>query len=401
MNELKRLLNLDEEEKRSEGVRFTPGEIHQQPRMWEETWATVKEHADGLKAFLDGCGVRQGADLTIYLLGAGTSEYVGNAVADTLRSSLGVHCTSLPTTTFIPSPFDWIHEGRRYLFIHFARSGDSPESVGSYQAARELTPEAYHLVITCNKEGALARLPVGDGRLYVLTLPEKTNDRSLVMTSSYSSMALAAIALGHLDDLDTFQEDVTTAVEAARRLLNEMTDPVREFALSCKSRVQFLGAGSTFGSMQECRLKVLEMTSGKIAANVDTFLGLRHGPQVFVNGECGVVASLSTDEYPRRFEIDLLTELRSKHQGAATLLICDRRTEEIDSLGATVVELSPEGPAVPNELRILTDVIVGQLIGLFKSMELSLKPDNPSESGIINRVVAGVKIYPIEKGKRA
>ena len=38
-------------------------------------------------------------------------------------------------------------------------------------------------------------------------------------------------------------------------------------------------------------------------------------------------------------------------------------------------------------------VIVGQLLGMFKSLDLGLKPDTPSEGGIINRVVKGVKVY--------
>jgi len=38
-------------------------------------------------------------------------------------------------------------------------------------------------------------------------------------------------------------------------------------------------------------------------------------------------------------------------------------------------------------------VIVGQLLGLFASLRLGLRPDNPSESGIIHRVVEGIRVY--------
>ncbi|HUX20736.1 MAG TPA: hypothetical protein VMW69_05825, partial [Spirochaetia bacterium] len=399
VNELDRLLNLSEEEKRSQGVLFTPGEIYQQPRMWEATLGIVRQHAPELKMFLRNCGLLRGADLTVYLLGAGTSEYVGNAVADTLRRHLGVTCVSLPTTTFIPSPGDWIQEGKNYLFVYFARSGDSPESIGSYDTVHELAPEAHHLVITCNRDGALAKAPARDDRLFVLCLPDETNDRSLVMTSSFSSMAVAAIAIAHLDSLDDFQADLLLAANAARGLLEKGVDEVRRFAAACGRRMQYLGTGGAFGTMQECRLKVLEMTAGKIAANADTYLGLRHGPQVFVNEECGVVASLSSDESRRRYELDLLKELQSKAQGRTSLCICDRKTRELELLGGTIIELNSGSRPVPDELRVVTDVIVGQLIGLFKSIELSLKPDSPSEGGIINRVVTGVRIYPIQRSQ--
>jgi len=45
------------------------------------------------------------------------------------------------------------------------------------------------------------------------------------------------------------------------------------------------------------------------------------------------------------------------------------------------------------------DVTVGQMLGLFKALDLGLKPDNPSERGIITRVVKGVRIYDPEKFK--
>ncbi len=397
MNELKRILNLPEVERRSEGVYFTPKEIYQQPKMWRATIALIEQQAEELKSFLENSGVYSGGPTTIYLLGAGTSEYVGNAVADTLRRSFGISCTSLPTTTFLPSPEDWIFEGGSYLFIHFARSGDSPESVASYRTARELAPKAHHLVITCNREGGLAREPVSDERLYIIVLPEETNDQSLVMTSSYSSMALAATALGHLGSLSNFRRDVEATAEAAQEVLDEKADMIRGFVQQCGARIQYLGTGNLYGSMEESRLKVLEMTSGRVAANVNTFLGLRHGPQVFINSECGVVAALSTDNYRRRYEIDLLRELRAKNQGSDMLIICDRTDPEIDALGGRVVALAKPNQSISNELRVLTDVVVGQLIGLFKSLECSLKPDNPSESGIINRVVSGVHIYPLDQ----
>jgi hypothetical protein len=38
--------------------------------------------------------------------------------------------------------------------------------------------------------------------------------------------------------------------------------------------------------------------------------------------------------------------------------------------------------------------VVGQLLGLFASLEYGFKPDAPSAGGVISRVVEGVTIYP-------
>ncbi|MEM1543903.1 MAG: hypothetical protein QW795_04390, partial [Candidatus Bathyarchaeia archaeon] len=65
-----------------------------------------------------------------------------------------------------------------------------------------------------------------------------------------------------------------------------------------------------------------------------------------------------------------------------------------------VIDISDDGRCwIPDYCRPLVDVIFGQLLGLFKSLNLGLKPDNPSDRGIITRVVRGVKIYDYEAYK--
>jgi tagatose-6-phosphate ketose/aldose isomerase len=145
--------------------------------------------------------------------------------------------------------------------------------------------------------------------------------------------------------------------------------------------------------MQECHLKMLEMTDGIVAARFESFLGLRHGPQVFVNEDCAVVAALSSESRARNYELDMLEELGRKEQGCATMVICGQSDRRIDRLSASVVELFPEGEPVQDVHRVMIDVMVGQILGLFKSIRLGLKPDSPSRAGTIHRVVEGVKIY--------
>ena len=177
-------------------------------------------------------------------------------------------------------------------------------------------------------------------------------------------------------------------------MIAEYGDALKKFADHSMTRACFLGSGTLNGAMQECHLKMQEMTEGRVAAMFNSFVGLRHGPQVFINKECAVVAALSTNEYVRKFEIDMLRELKAKKQGCCTLIICDRATPEIKELGSSVVELFPQGQAVDDDFRVMTDVMVGQILGTFACMHCGLKPDNPSVSGTINRVVQGVTIYP-------
>jgi tagatose-6-phosphate ketose/aldose isomerase len=70
------------------------------------------------------------------------------------------------------------------------------------------------------------------------------------------------------------------------------------------------------------------------------------------------------------------------------------RAGEAARLAEVCVEYDPDGTlGLPAEYAPPVQVIAGQLLGLFKSLALGLKPDNPSEAGVIHRVVEGVKVY--------
>jgi tagatose-6-phosphate ketose/aldose isomerase len=146
--------------------------------------------------------------------------------------------------------------------------------------------------------------------------------------------------------------------------------------------------------MQEARLKMQEMTAGRIAATHDSYLGLRHGPQVFVNDACVVIAALSSNPEMRRYELDLLRELRQKKQGMGTLVICGRSDGEVKEVADAVIELFPSREPLEDDCRVLTDIVACQILATFKSISLGLSPDNPSPDGIIHRVVEGIVIYP-------
>jgi tagatose-6-phosphate ketose/aldose isomerase len=215
------------------------------------------------------------------------------------------------------------------------------------------------------------------------------------MTSSFSTMAMVASCLPWLDEGDFLRETCRRLGDGAGRVFSVYGDMLEEFGRKPFERACFLGSNTLFGTMQECQLKMQEMTDGIVATRFESFLGLRHGPQVFVNDKCVVIASLSAKPSVRRYEMDMLREIKEKNQGMATLITCDKADDEIRGLAEYVVELFPAGQGVDDQFRIMTDVTVGQILGTFKSMQLGLKPDCPSASGVINRVVQGVTIYDI------
>ena len=93
----------------------------------------------------------------IILSGAGTSAFIGEALVGTYQKKLGVTVRAIATTDIITHPADYFIESRPTLLISFARSGDSPESLATVELAEKYCENLYNLIITCNKDGVLAR----------------------------------------------------------------------------------------------------------------------------------------------------------------------------------------------------------------------------------------------------
>ncbi len=382
---------------RAGGAGHTAREIVQQPAAWPRVIDALVGSRGEIRRLLSAAHVARGHGTGILLTGAGSSAYAAQAAAPSLRARLGRTVEVIPTTRLVTHPLDWPHRGGPALAVHLARSGDSPESAAALRLLRKLRPDLRHVVITCNVDGGLARLTANDPSAFVIALPEETNDRSLAMTSSFTSMALAVIALGWLDDMDALRSRVAQAARSARNIIEGEADRIAEFAGRPFNRACFLASGPIEDVLPEAALKMLELSAGRTAVIRDSFLGVRHGPQVFADSSCIIVACLSASPGVLRYELDLLRELRRKGQGAGILAIAP--TEEpalTECADLAVVLADPDevgSGGIPDELRVLSDVVACQVLAFHRSIALGLAPDNPSPDGVINRVVAGVTIY--------
>ena len=347
----------------------TRQEIFQQPELWPTTLARV----DAAQTQLD-LG-RRLAGKRILFTGAGTSAYAARAAA-----TAGTNCLAVPTT-------DLLVDAERHLagvdvLVSLARSGGSPESAAVVERVRALRPDALQLAITCNPESALTRSAL-DG---ILLLDPRTNDRSLVMTGSFSNLVLAGQALLQRQAVS---EAVTICARHGQSLLPVLDEACRAVAGAARERIVMLSSSPLQAWAQEAGLKALEMTAGAFPVVTETFLGLRHGPMSFVRGDTLVIALLSSDPLRRLYEQDLLRELRAKRIG---YLVGIADVEKADGLFDAVIPAM--APRLADELRTPFEIVAAQLFGYHLSLARGIDPDNPSPGGVINRVVQGVTIHP-------
>jgi len=394
-NPLNMLLDLPEREKAERGLEHTPREIWQQPATWSNTFERCREQRANLLEILRQAGIGRGttASPTVYLLGAGTSDYTGRAIAPLLRRRWGCDVWAVPSTTLLTDFEDFHLAGREYLWISFSRSGDSPEGVALLERALEQYREIRHVVVTCNQTGHMAQLCARyANRALALVLDEAVNDRGLAMTSSFSNMVLAGQCLGHLENFAEFGDMVGQMVEAGSQFLPAAAETAATITTLGCTRGCFVGAGALRAVADESALKLVELSAGKVTTMAETPLGLRHGPISNVDGQTLFVAFLSNDARRRGYELDLLREIDRKRLGRVRVVVSAQGCGDTSSLADYCLSLD-RAADLPDHYRPVVDVILGQLIGLFASMRCGLKPDQPSPNGAISRVVSQFKLY--------
>lgn len=368
-------LNITEETLRANGAYWTAREIAQQPDAWRQVCKDIAANRTALDAWLDGVLAHEG--LRIILTGAGTSAYVGKALAPHLSKTLSRRVEDISTTDIVANPDGWLLRDKPTLLISYARSGNSPESVGAYQLADQIVENCFHLVIVCNKDGELAKAAEQAKNSYCLLMPEATLDQSFAMTSSYTSMLVATLCV--FTGCGTQLESASNVTEAL--LLHELDD-IRALAGSGFKRIAYLGSGCLMGVATEAALKMLELSAGGVDCYAESPLGFRHGPKSMVDDTTAVVVLPSSHAYTRKYDNDLIDELRRDNQFKAL-----RDLSELPAVQQTGLEDIWLG---------LPYIVFCQLLAFYTALAHGVTPDNPCPSGEVNRVVQGVAIYDFE-----
>ena len=392
-NPLASLLAMPPEEKESRGITHTLHEIAQQPGTWLATYRRFRELHSEILAFLQSTGIGSREEKpTVFMIGAGTSDYIGRSLAPLLRRCWQCETFAVPSTDLLTDSEQWLIPGRKYFWISFSRSGESPEGIAVVQQALQKHPSVRHLLVSCNAQGKMLHLRDGHKQAFAVSLPPEVNDRGLAMTSSFSNMVVYGQCMAHATSIDSYAKTLQSLADAGHDFIERAAAYASELAGAGCTKICFLGSGALKAVATESALKVLELTAGKIQTMSESALGLRHGPMASLDGQTLLVAFLSGDEKIRAYELDLLEEIRRKNLVKARAVVMRAAAERLDNIADYVLPLSL--PAIiSDDYRPPVDVIFGQLLGLFFSLRCGLKPDSPSPNGAISRVVQTFRIH--------
>lgn len=374
---MKTTLTLDNEKLQHHGALHTASEINQQPQIWQQLNDALNLQKAAIDDFLKP--IMALPHLNIILTGAGTSAYVGQTIAPFLNSKTrpATHILAVATTDIVSNPALYLTNSTPTLLVSFARSGNSPESIACVDLANQCVTQVYHLIITCNDQGALHRRTKDANATNSLSvlMPKDSNDKSFAMTSSFTVMTLAALTIfaqkPPLADINQICGQI---------LSSKQLNTIKTLAQIDFDKIVFIGSGPLAAIAQEASLKMLELTGGKVNSYFETILGFRHGPKSVIDDKTVVIILNSQQSYQQQYESDLFRELK---------------TEQQSQFVYTMNNLLPNKPTMLQDVWLSFPYIVYcQALAFYKALALGITPDNPCPTGEVNRVVQGVSIYP-------
>lgn len=375
------------------GAEITTREIKQQPQIWQEALATYMEKEAKIQDFLSDIQAHH-SRVKVIFTGAGTSAYVGETAVPQLNSSKTDgpwEFQAAPTTDIVVNPQAYFKADEPTLLVSFARSGNSPESVATVALAKQIVNDLYQITITCAKDGKLAVAAEGDDKNLLLLQPELSNDQGFAMTGSFSSMYLTTLLIFDNHRLEEKTAWVNQMIHLSQGIFQ------REAAIQALvdqevERVIYLGSGPFFGLAHETQLKILELTAGRKATMYESVLGFRHGPKSLINENTAIIMYQSSSEYTHKYDLDLLEEVGHDHI-AKLVVAVGQDVPQVDNVTFFGFEVDGQ---VPDGYLVFPYLLFGQIYALLSSVQVENKPDTPSPTGTVNRVVKGVTIYPYQ-----
>ena len=384
------MLDYTKEELLELGAEITTREIYQQPDVWKEAFEAYQEKREEIAAFLQDIAAKHDY-IKVILTGAGTSAYVGDTLVPYFKEVYDErkwNFNAIATTDIVANPQTYLKKEVPTVLVSFARSGNSPESVATIDLAKALVDELYQVTITCAAEGKLALQAHGDDRNLLLLQPAASNDAGFAMTSSFTSMMLTALLVFDPTEFAVKAERFEVLSSLARKVLDNVED-VKELVDLDFNRVIYLGAGPFFGLAHEAQLKILELTAGQVATMYESPVGFRHGPKSLINEDTVVLVFGTTTDYTRKYDLDLVREVAGDQIARRVVLLSDQafgleNVKEV-ALGC--------GGVLSDVYRVFPYIVYGQLFALLTSLKVGNRPDTPSPTGTVNRVVQGVIIH--------
>ncbi|MFZ0960779.1 MAG: SIS domain-containing protein [Terriglobia bacterium] len=336
----------------------TRAEIFSQPQCWKKCLSAL-EKSQQLKQL----ATKIRASIDTLFIGCGSSYYISQAAAASWQLITGRPARAIPASELLIFPDLVLNAHSKCQPILVSRSGNSSEVVRAAEYL-EKQRDIRTLAISCAQHQPLDE--TSSDTVYLLPADEK----SVVMTRSFSSMLLGAQALAsRVANCQEVAEGIQKIPDCVQVVLDSVQEGIHQFVESHTfADYVFLGQGPLFGIASEGQLKVEEMSCSY--AQVFHTLEFRHGPKAIVGPETLITFLLSESGYEE--ERKVLEEMKSL--GANTLVIANQADDVIKRNADFLLELHLEAPECVRQVGYLVGC---QLLGLYTGLKKGYEIDCP------------------------
>ena len=290
----------------------------------------------------------------VIFTGCGTSFYLAASISNYFIKYMDIPSIYLPCSELELNSDSYI-KNRKTLIIPFTRCSTTTEVRSAVEKCRKL-PNVEALAISCDA----GSLKYND---YAI-LCTGTDEKSIVMTRSFSSMLYAGMIM-----IDILRGEISKKLmklpDIAVNFIPEIEQAARELALKIKnsSLLVALGQGKYFGIAGETSIKIKEMCI--IPTEVYHTMEYRHGPISIANDN--TVFIIYTNDKTAFNDLKLIKEILD----LGTLVICvgEKIIEELKDIAYAYFN-------IPENCLPLS-IVPAQYLGLYWSLAKGLDPDIP------------------------
>ncbi len=337
---------------------YTRAEIFSQPEMWAKTLTQLNGQAGEIKALLD-----EGQFEAVLFTGCGSTYYLALAAAAICQQVAKIPARGLPASEIWLYPDSAYLTSQKTLLVAVSRSGETTETLRAV-AAFKARGQGKVITLSCYPTMPLAS--AGDLNLVL----EGGQEDSVAQTRAWSVLYLGTVFLAALWAGESALIDAMAKLpEAGSHLLRDYADVAKELGSDLSlERFYLLGSGPRYGLAAEVSLKFKEMSLSH--SEPFHFLEYRHGPMSMVT------------------ENTLLFGLVSEANHAAEKLVLS----EMQARGARVLSLGEDDTnvlfksGVPEAVRNVLCLPVGQLMAFERSLAKGLNPDRPNNLETVVRL---------------
>lgn len=329
---------------------FMLKEIYEQPGLLSEIAAESTNQASALARVLEKAS-------RIYLVGSGTSGYAAQA-GSYYFATVAKKITNWSSPTEMHHHVDILPKETVLLFL--SQSGETMDLLDVAKHTKTKNTKVLSLVNVVNSSlwrmSDLA-LPIGAG-------PEKGVASTKAFTATVAQLVLMAYAMNN--DVKTGQKLVAQAAKATQTVLLEKNiQLIKSIAGSLKNadHLFIVGRGISYSTVMECALKIKEISY--IHAEGVSAGELKHGPLALITNKATCIVYAPNDQHRSS---TIANAMEMKARGA-----------HIIGISPTIEDVFDEHIPVPDvgELTIIPNVVIGQLLAYYLTLERGFDPDMP------------------------